>query len=973
MTTIHGFELVKDEQIAELNTQAKLFRHVETGAELLSLENDDENKVFGVTFRTPPTDSTGLPHILEHAVLCGSRKYPLKEPFIELVKGSLKTFLNAFTYPDKTCYPVASTNRQDFYNLIDVYLDAVLHPLIPPETLQQEGWHYELDEIDAPLTFKGVVFNEMKGAYSSSDSLLGRYSQQSLCPDTTYGVDSGGDPVEIPNLTYEQFKAFHETYYHPGNARIFFYGDDPTETRLALLQEYLKDFSAKEIDSSVAIQPKFSEPKRFTYPYDASEDTEESNNKHKLTVNWLLDEITEPETIFGLHIFSYILTATSASPLRKALIDSGLGEDLTGGGLSSHMRQMSYSTGLKGVAKENVGKVEALILDTLTTLSQQGIETEMIEAAMNTVEFRLRENNTGSFPRGLSLMLGTLTAWLYDEDPTKALRYEAPLSAVKEKLASGDAYFEGLIKTHLLHNPHRTTVILEPDPTLRQRQDAAEAERLAKVKAGMKPEDLETVIKNTLHLRELQETPDSPEALATLPRLALSDLDKEIKRIPIAESQENGSQILYHDLFTNGIVYLDVGFNMHTLPQDLLPYASLFSMALLDVGTEAENFVQLTQRIGRKTGGIWTSSLSSSIRGQNEGSSWFFLRGKGTMAQTDDLLSIMQDVLLTVNLDNPERFKQLLLEEKAAQESSLIPGGHGVVNGRLRAKFNEIGWADEQMHGLEFLFFVRKLINQIDDDWSSVLAKLEEVRRILLNRNAMLCNITLDETNWTKFKPKLNDFIAQMPAGPHKPARWIPAYNENPEGLTIPAQVNYVGKGANLYTLGYNLHGSINVILNYVRTSWLWEKIRVQGGAYGGFCTFDRHSGVFSYLSYRDPNLINTLTNYDQTAQFLRNLELSQAELSKSIIGAIGQLDAYQLPDAKGYTSMVRYLLGISDEERQQYRDQVLGTTVNDFKAFSEILGRVNEAGTVVVLGSQEAIVQANQERDAWLSVQKVL
>jgi hypothetical protein len=973
MTTSHGFELLRTETIPELNTQAQIFRHLKSGAELLSLENDDENKVFSITFRTPPTDSTGLPHIMEHSVLCGSRKYPLKEPFIELVKGSLKTFLNAFTYPDKTCYPVASQNLQDFYNLVDVYLDAVFHPLIPPETLQQEGWHYELDSLDGPITFKGVVFNEMKGNYSSPESLLGEYTQSSLFPDTPYAEDSGGDPKVIPDLTYQQFKAFHETYYHPSNARIYFYGDDPVDERLAILDAYLNEFDAINVDSALSLQPHFKELRRLTYPYDIGEESEKRNT-YRFTTNWLLPETTDPELVLGLQIMGYILTGTQASPLRKALIDSGLGEDLTGGGVSTHLRQMYYSTGLKGVEKENVSKAETLIDETLQTLADEGIEPDMIEAAINTVEFRLRENNTGPYPRGLILMLATLVTWLHDGDPLAPLYYEAPLQAIKDKLAAGERYFETFIKTYLIDNSHRATVILEPDTEIRKREEADEQKRLQQAFEAMSKVERQAVIDNTIRLRELQEHPDPPEALASLPTLKLSDLDKENKLIPINTSQVGGSQVLYHDLFTNGILYLDVGFNLHALPQHLLPYLNLFRRALLGVGTESEDYVKLSQRIGRKTGGIGASLLTSSLQHSTDGTAWLFLRGKGTMVQTDDLLDIMRDVLLTVKLDNPARMKQIILEEKSGEEAGLIPGGHGVVGTRLRANFSEMGWADEQIDGLEYLFFLRRVAEMVDKDWPSVLEKLEAIRRHLINSNAALCNVTLDSDNWGLFQPKLIAFLDSLPAAPANLAPWQPQYGPGFEGLTIPAQVNYVGKGANLYELGYKLDGSSVVITNYLRTTWLWEKIRVQGGAYGGFCSFDQQSGVYTYLSYRDPNLLATLDNYDKTAHFLRKLDLSQEELTKSIIGAIGQMDAYQLPDAKGYTSMVRHLLGISDDFRQQMREQILTTTAADFKAFGEVLERVNEQGIVVVLGSQAAIEKANAERGGnWLKIQKVL
>lgn len=977
MENSHGFELIREEEIAELNTRARLFRHLKTGAELLSLENDDENKSFGISFRTPPADSTGLPHIMEHAVLGGSRKYQVKEPFVELVKGSLNTFINAVTFPDFTTYPVASQNLQDFYNLIEVYLDAVFYPLITQHHLEQEGWHYELENPDDPLIYKGVVFNEMKGAYSSPDNLLYRYSRQSLFPENIYGLDAGGDPKEIPNLTYEQFRRFHQTFYHPSNARIFFYGDDDPEERLRLLDSYLREFEMQAVDSAVPLHPPFAEPQRFTFPYsvDPGDDT---TRKHMIQLNWVLPENNNPELTMALSVLSYALVSTPASPLRKALIDSGLGEDLTGGGLSTHGRQMTFAVGLKGVAAADVDRVETLILETLETLATDGLEDEMVEAAVNTIEFSLRENNTGSFPRGLSLMFRALSTWLYDRDPLAMLFYEAPLTAVKERLQGGKDYLSRLIRHHLLQNPHRVTVILRPDPDLRQQEEAAELERLAQIRAGMSEADIQAIIQNSRELKRRQETPDPPEALAALPMLTLADLDRENKLIPLEVSQAHEATILYHDLFTNGIVYLDVGFNMRALPPALLPYVSLFGRALLEMGTETEDFVKLSQRIGRKTGGIHHATLVSAADGNgipssSETAAWFFLRGKATMDNTQEMLDILRDILLTVKLDNQERFRQIVLKAKAGKEAGLIPGGHSVVNTRLRSYFHPAEWASEQMGGLDYLFFLRRLADAIENDWPSVLSHLEEIRRLVINRQGMVCNVTLDTANWAQFEPQLNHFLTTLPTGPVEASPWSAPVTRTPEGLVIPAQVNYVGKGANLYELGYEMDGSIFVITNYLRTTWLWEKVRVQGGAYGGFCSFDRRSGVFSYLSYRDPNLLQTLENYDRTADFLRQVDISQDELAKNIIGTIGSIDAYQLPDAKGYTSMVRYLLGESDESRQQLRDEVLSTTTDDFRAFADILARIKESGLVVVMGSPEAITAANEAGGGWLNITKVM
>ena len=973
MTATHSFTLLKETHIPEINTHVKHYRHVKSGAELLSLQNDDENKCFGITFRTPPSDSTGVAHIMEHAVLCGSRKYPLKEPFVELIKGSLNTFLNAFTFPDKTCYPIASQNLKDFYNLVDVYLDAVFYPLIPSHTLEQEGWHYELENPDDPLIYKGVVFNEMKGNYSSPDSMLETYSHNALFPNNTYQYDPGGDPKVIPDLTYEQFKAFHETYYHPSNARIFFYGDDDPTERLRLLDCYLSEFDAVEVNSTIALQPRFDVPRRFTYGYDAGQEPQ-NGNKGMLAVHWMLTENRDSETTMGLAILSHILLGTPASPLRKTLIESGLGEDLTGGGVEEQLRQMTFGTGMKGIALEDADRVETLILQTLDTLAEEGIDPATVEASLNTTEFALRENNTGGFPRGLVLMVRSLINWIYDDDPIEPLFYETPLQAIKDHVAAGEPYFENLIRQYLFLNSHRVTVLLEPDPEFRAREDAVEKAHLAQVRNGMSEDDLKHVVENTRKLKIRQETPDSPEALASLPFLQLDDLEKKNKSIPKEELQEGGTKILYHDLFTNGIVYLEIGFDLHTLPQELLPYVPLFSRGLLEMGTENEDFVRLTQRIGQKTGGLYPTTLNSASRNGKDGAFLLFLRGKATIAQADDLLDIIRDVVLTVKFDNQERFRQMVMEAKAGKESGLIPSGHAVVNTRLKSRFNESHWVSEQMGGLTNLFFVRELVEKVENDWPAVLEKLEQIRSILFNRNAAICNVTLDIDNWTKFRPRLADLLADLPSAPVRWEIWTPGHPPAFEGLTIPAQVNYVSKGANLFDLGYVPHGSLLVIRKFLVTTWLWEKIRVQGGAYGGFATYDRLSGVFTFLSYRDPNLIGTLDNYDGTGAFLRKLDLSQDELTKSIIGTIGDMDPYQLPDAKGFTSLLRHVVGVTDEERQQLRDEILTTTQADFKAFAETLDQINKNGHIVVMGSPEAIQTANDKRgEDWLEVTRVL
>ncbi|MFP4036539.1 MAG: insulinase family protein, partial [Desulfobacteraceae bacterium] len=878
MSPTHGFQLIREEEIPELKTTARLYRHGGTGAELLSIINDDENKVFGINFRTPPQDSTGVAHILEHSVLCGSRKYPVKEPFVELIKGSLKTFLNAMTYPDKTCYPVASQNVQDFYNLIDVYMDAVFHPRLTREIFHQEGWHLEVDSAEGPVTYKGVVYNEMKGAYSSPDSLLAEYSQQSLFPENPYGFDSGGDPRFIPDLTYEQFKDFHRRYYHPSNSRIFFHGDDDPEKRLEMMEAYLREFESLEIDSRIPLQPSLEGPVRLTRPFDPGGD-EEGMSLGRITVNWLIPGEPSLDLALGLHALEFILLGMPGSPLRKALIDSGLGEDLAGVGMETELRQFFFSTGLKGIRIEDSVRVEDLIEETLRELADRGIDPLTVEAALNTMEFQLRENNTGGYPRGLILMLRSLTTWLYDRDPLALVAFERPLAALKDRITREPDWFSRLIRSCFLENPHRSTVLLEPDPGLAQRLAEEENERLRKARETMGPQALAEAIEATKRLREFQEAPDPPEALAFIPRLKLQDLEPKNKEIPLETAEHHGTEILTHDLSTNGIAYLDLGFDLHGLRPELLQYARLFSRILLEMGTDLEDYVSLNQRISRKTGGIHTAFFASASRSEPRGAAWMFLRGKVISEKVMDLLDILRDVLLRAKLEDRGRLRQIVLQAKAHQEQRLIPAGHEVVATRLAAHFGEADWAAEQTGGISYLWFLRRLPELINEDWPGVLESLEEVRRVLVNRSAMVVNLTADGKDLAGLQRRAEGLLEELPEPGREIQAWTPAPPPAFEGLAIPAHVNYVGKGAVLSPLGYRFHGSALVIARHLRNAWLWDRIRVQGGAYGAFCNIDRLSSGLTFVSYRDPNLLRTLEAFDACGEFLRANPISREEL----------------------------------------------------------------------------------------------
>ncbi|QQR39543.1 insulinase family protein [Devosia rhizoryzae] len=963
-----AFELVRDERIAEINSQALLYKHKKTGAEVLSLVNDDENKVFGITFKTPPEDSTGIAHILEHSVLCGSRKYPVKKPFVELLKGSMHTFLNAMTYPDKTAYPVASQNLKDFYNLVDVYLDAVLFPLISEDTFEQEGWHYELESADAPLVYKGVVFNEMKGVYSSPDSVMHTLSQNALYPDTTYGKSSGGDPKAIPELTYEQFKRFHQTYYHPSNARVVFSGDDAPEQRLAILDEYFSQFDRIAVNAEVKLQPRWNAPRQVSGTYAGAIDPEKRRDG-MVTVNWMIDPPEDREETLSHGLLSYLLAGNSAAPLRKKLTESGLGEGMIGGGIGTYLRQPMGGFGLKGIDPADAGKVEALVLETLGEIAESGFSEEQREAALNTFEFNLREQNTGGTPRGMTYMFSALGSWLHGGDPLAPLVYEDALASLKQK--AGEGHFEREIRRLFLDNQHRVTAKLEADPEQGAREAKAEADRLAAVRDGLDETARQHVVERTERLKALQEAVDKPEDLAKIPTLTLADLDRDIRTVPTEESAIDGARLLYHDLSTLGILYLDLGFDLHVLDKEHLPYLPLFGRALLQTGTQKEDFVSLTQRIGRTTGGVQQHRALATRQDGSGTAAWFFLSGKAVPDKFGAMLEIMGEVLLDANLDNRQRFRQMALEEKAGFEARLVPGGNGIVDTRIKAGLTEAGWIAEQMGGVSYLEFLRGLVKRIDADWDGVEAVLRTIRDRLFNRDGMVVNLTADQSLWQQARSELGPFIGGLPDLDYPIADWSQDLLPKNEGLVISAQVNYVGKGANLKALGLELSAAATVVLRHLNTTYLWDKVRVQGGAYGGSSRFDLSSGNFAFLSYRDPNLLKTVDAYDGAAKALR-AGIGEADLVRSVIGVVGDLDRPEFPDAKGYSAMWRILSGTTDAMRQQRRDEILTASPKDFEAVADALEAVAREGHVVVLGGEAAIAAANDKRPGMLEVTKV-
>ncbi|MDQ7032468.1 MAG: insulinase family protein [Desulfonauticus sp.] len=933
------FVLIKKQRLSLPKGTASLYRHKSTGAKILSICTSDKNKVFGINFRTPPKDSTGVPHILEHSVLCGSKKYPLKEPFVELLKSSLQTFLNAMTYPDKTCYPVASTNEKDFYNLIDVYLDAVFFPLLHKYTFYQEGWHYELLHPEDELSIKGVVYNEMKGAYSSPDNLLFELSQQSLFPDTPYVFDAGGHPKEIIKLTYEGFVDFHKKYYHPSNSWIYFYGDDPEEKRLQILAKYLNQFSKQQVDSDIALQSKlYLNFKTTTRAYSANSE----QDKHVFTLNWLIPEELNGEDNIALRVLETVLIGFPGSPLRKNLIESGLGQDLAGVGLETELRQMYFSIGLKGVAEQDVPKAERIILDTLEQLSQK-IDNNLLEAGLNTIEFRIRENNTGHYPQGLVFMLKSLTFWLYDKDPLELFYVDDIFNGLRKKAKQG--YFENLIKKYFLNNPHSTRVVLVPEIGLFEKEQKKEKQDLQQIKSRLSEDKIQDIVRLTKELQVFQQRADKPEDLQKIPVLTLKDIERDVEIIPCIA--EDGLYV--HPLETDKIVYLNLGFGLQGLEPEELVMAGVLGKLMLEMGTARRDYIELNMDVSRHTGGIRSVTLADAHVDSGRAFALLWFKSKVLLPKMHFLLDIFKEILTEFRFESAKRLKEILLEEKAGLEASFVPSGHGVVLGRLKAFCEPKGVLEEFLSGVEYYLGLKRILQKLEQNSEEVLVKFQNLAQKVFIQNNLLLHVTTSQNNLDKIKNSLLSLKACLNSG--QPLENVQdfAFTPKNEGLLVSSQVNYVGRA---YKLEAEFTGSALVVSRFLRTGYLWEQVRVKGGAYGALGYFDVFAQEAYFCSYRDPNHLDTLAVYDGIGPFLQNLQLTPKDIERLIIAAIGELERHKLPDVKGFEAMLWELKGLDLEKRQKIKDQILQTRLADFQHMGELFqNKVKEKWTVVLGG----------------------
>ncbi len=952
--TYHGFRLEEEKKIEEINSTAKIFYHEKSGARLFYLGNEDDNKVFSITFRTPPEDSTGVAHIVEHSVLCGSRQFPLKEPFVELVKGSLNTYLNAMTFPDKTMYPIASRNEKDFHNLMNVYLDAVFYPNIEkcPETLMQEGWHYELDDKEGEITYKGVVYNEMKGVFSSPDAILDQKIFEVMFPGTAYGVESGGDPDDIPNLTQEQFVAFHKQYYHPANSYIFLYGDLNLDENLKFLNEaYLNSFEKIDVPSEITSQPAFAQKVEKIFDYPIAPD-DNMDDKTFMSMNFVLGQATDSEKCLAFQILEYLLLETPAAPLKKVLIEAGLGKDVVG----TFVRSIFQPTFGIIVAGTNEGEKEKFIHvveEELKRLVVEGIDKKLIEACINIFEFTLREANYGSRPRGLVYSIKCMDSWLYDESPLIHLEYTATLEKIKSALTTD--YFEQLIKKYLLNNNHQALVILRPQYGLIEKKEEEVREQLAKYKASLSAGEIDQLIEQTAQLKRNQQIPDSPEALATIPLLDLADIETQAEELPLVKKDEMGVAVLLHPLYTNEIAYVNMYFDTHVVPQEQLPYVYLLAEILGKVATQEYNYGELSNEVNIHTGGIgFDVTVFTEKENDETYLPKFVVKGKSLVEKMPKLFTLFAQIIAQSQFSDGKRMQELVQEIKSNWDMNLFRRGQQIVTNRVLsyfspiAKYNEIGM-------LQFYDFIADLEKNFATKSVELCTNLEKVSKLIFNKEKLLVSITVEEKNYPKFQQSFSDFYKCLIAETLPIVQYTFDHTQRNEGLMIAGKVQYVVKGANFRKLGYSYTGSLKVLETILRYDYLWTRVRVQGGAYGGFAKFERN-GNMVFGSYRDPNLKETLMVYDEMSAYLKNFAVDQREMTKYVIGTMSQLDTPLTSSQKGERATNQYIRKISFDQIQKERNEILATQQEDISRLADLVDEAMKQNYLCVFGNEQKI-----------------
>lgn len=958
---IQNYTVRKEEAIEEMNGTAYLLEHDKTKARVLLVLNDDTNKVFHIGFRTPPSDDTGVPHITEHSVLCGSKKFPAKDPFVELAKGSLNTFLNAMTYPDKTVYPVASVNDKDFHNLMEVYLDAVFYPntYTNDKILKQEGWHYHLENEEEPVTYNGVVYNEMKGAYSSAEQQLMQAIQKSLLPDTAYGWDSGGDPKAIPNLTYEAFLDFHRKFYHPSNSYIYLYGNVDAEKELEFIdKEYLQDFEYQEVDSTIQMQSAFDKAKEITTSY-ALADAEEEDKNTYFSYNVVVGNSLNRTLNLAFMMLDYALIDVPGAPIRTALVDAGISSDV----FSSYddgIKQPVYSIVAKGCKTEDKERFVQVIEDTLSTIIEKGFEDKVLKASLNHFEFKLKEANYGRYPKGLMYGLQAFNSWLYDDDePFLYLHFNKEFAFLKKQI--GSDYYTNILKDYVLSNTHKTIVSAVPKKGLNKENDARTAEKLAAFKAELSKEELAAMVRQTRELEAYQSEGSRPEDLEKIPMLELSDIGKEALKLKNTEKMVEGIPVIQHEIFTNGIAYVGYYFMLNHVPFDLLPYVSLLAALYKEVDTDQRSYGDLANEIDLKTGGIGVRLNSMGVKKElGEYKVSLAISAKVLQDNLPSAFELMEEILFTSHVTDRKRMKEILAELVSQMKMGIQESGHTATANRALSYFSKGAYLKEVMEGITFYEFVNDLYKNFDASYENICGKLKAAMHAFAKPENLIISYTGKEDITETLKTALQSLKQYMNEDTEDVVEQNLDLQVKNEGFRTASKVQYVATAGNFLQKGYEYTGVLNVLQVIFSYDYLWINIRVKGGAYGCMCNFSRVGDSY-FTSYRDPNLVRTYDIYKHAAEYVEHFDASDRDMLKYIIGAVAKLDAPMTPSAEGIYDFMCYLSGVTDEEIQEHRDQVLSADVEAIRKLAPLVQSITDSDIICVLGDED-VVQKEKE-----------
>lgn len=953
---ISAYDIIKEENLKDIRSKGWLLRHKKTGARVMLIENDDENKVFNIAFRTPPKNSTGVAHILEHSVLCGSKEFPLKDPFVELVKGSLNTFLNAMTYPDKTCYPVASCNDQDFQNLMHVYLDAVFYPNIyqKEEIFRQEGWSYQLEKPEGPLKYNGVVYNEMKGAFSSPDEVLEREIMNSLFPDTPYGCESGGDPDHIPELSYEEFLEFHKTYYHPSNSYIYLYGNMDMAEKLEFLDEhYLSAFEKLEIDSSIPMQPAFEKRRDLTMEYPISE-SENSEGNSYLAYSTVVGEAADTLTAVAFEVLDYALLSAPGAPLKQALLDAGIGMDVYGS-YDDGIRQPYFDVIAKGTDPDKKGRFLEIIQSTLTNIVKNGVNKKTLQAGINYMEFRYREADFSSWPKGLMYGLDIFGSWLYSDE--KAFSH-VQILPVFEKLKSllNQGYFEELIQKYLLDNPHGSVITLVPSKGLAARREQALAEKLQKQLEGMTEEERNGLVEKTKSLVAYQESEEEPGSEKCIPMLKREDIKKEAAGFTNQELDVDGSLFLYHEVPTNGIAYLDLMFDLKKLSPEKVPYVGLLKSVLGYVDTEHYSYGELSDEINAQTGGIASGvEVFDRVDSIDEYKAAFSVTGKAMYSNIDVLFRMIREILNTSKLSDTKRLYEIIARVKSRAQANLVSAGHCTAVLRGASYSSPMAAFQDAMSGVAYYQFIENLEKEFDSRKEELVHTLKELMVEILRPEYLCVSYTGERETLDEVMGQVKALKMTLHTEPVKTSSEPMHCVKKNEGFTSSGQVQYVARTGNFRKKGYEYTGALDILKVALSYDYLWMNLRVKGGAYGCMSGFKR-SGESYFVSYRDPHLKRTLEIYEGIPEYVRTFQADEREMTKYIIGTISGKDIPRTPKMQGSISKTAYFCGVSEEMVQKERDQILNAQAEDIHALAPIIEAILSDDALCVVGSETAI-----------------